>query len=128
MKERKKIKMKEAKKEGWEVISSYTAEQAIEDGFLADVSKLGKEAGFKWPVRISQNVHELCTPPKSNGIESYKGRLWDVLWMAHCAIRKSEDDWMTAFNVKIGRKIYELWACIDGTNGPAIHIITPEEY
>ena len=111
-----------------DIISSYTAEQAIEDGILADMSELGKEAGFKWPVRFSQNVIALCTTLKSNKYESFKGRAWDVLNMAHWAIRGVKDDYMTAFKVKIGKRIHTLWAVVDGTSGPAIHIITPEEY
>ena len=112
-----------------EPISVYTAEQAIEDGYLADVSEIAKEMGFKWPVRISSAVHDLCTPPKSNKIQSYQGRLWDVLWMAKLAIRRVADgEQMATIKVKIGRKIETLWALIDGTSGPAIHIITPDEY
>jgi len=111
-----------------EPISVYTAEQAVEDGYLADVSEIAKEMGFKWPVRISSAVHDLCTPPKSNKIQSYQGRLWDVLYLAKLAISRSNDDQMAVFKVKIGRKIETLWALLDGTSGPAIHIITPQEY
>ena len=112
-----------------DLIHSYTADQAIEDGMLADVSELAREAGFKWPVRITQGVHELCTPPESNKIESYKGRLWDVLFLAHMAIKRSgSDEILAEFKVKIGREVHTLWACLDSTCGPAIHIILPSEY
>jgi len=114
--------------ENMEVINSYTAEQAVDDGFLVDVSEMAKEAGFRWTVRISQGVHNLCTPPKSNKIQSYKGRLWDVLWIAHLAVRKAQDDYFSTFKVKLGPRIYSLWAVVDGTSEPAIHIILPEEY
>jgi len=119
----------ETKDDFWgEPISVYTAKQAVEDGFLVDVSEIAKEAGFNLPVRISSAVHDLCTPPKSNKIQSYQGRLWDVLYLATMAIRRSKDDQMAVFRVKIGRKIETLWALLDGTSGPAIHIITPQEY
>ena len=111
-----------------EPISVYTAEQAVEDGILVDVSELAKEAGFNWPVRITNTVHELCTPPKSNHIQSYTGRLWDVLNLARWAIKRSQDDGMAVFKVKLGRKVETLWAMFDGTNGPAIHILTPSDY
>ena len=114
-----------------EPISVYTAQEAVEDGTLIDVSEMAQEAGFSkaFAVRITTGVHELCTPPKSNKIQSYDGRLWDVLWMCRCAIkREPEDKGLIVFTLKIGRRIVSLWACLDTTSGPAIHIITPEEY
>ena len=114
-----------------EIISTYTAKDAIEDGVLVDVSEMGKEAGFKWPVRITRSVHELCIPPKSNKIQSYDGRLWDVLWMGFVTITKTKKYDQTAileYQVKIGRKLHTLWLAIDGTCGPAIHIMLPEDY
>ena len=111
------------------VIYSYTAEQAVEDGVLTDVSEMGKEAGFTWPVRITEGVHALCTPPKSNKVHSFEGRLWDVLMLARWAIQRAPaGDGMAVFTVKIGGRNETLWAMVDGTSGPAIHIITPSEY
>jgi hypothetical protein len=116
--------------ENAEIISTYTAAEAEADGFLVNVTEMAKEAGFKWTTRISRTVHELCTPPKSNKIQSYKGRLWDVLWLAFIAIKRNKaSDNLVAYKVKIGRKIETLWITIDGTMGePAIHIITPSDY
>jgi len=112
-----------------DIISSYTAQDAENDGVLVNVTDFAKEVGFKWTVRISNGVHNLCTPPKSNKIQSYKGRLWDVLSLAFFAIKRSSDEGLIAYNVKIGRKLEKLWITIDGTMGePALHIITPSEY
>jgi hypothetical protein len=111
-----------------EVISTYTAEQAVEDGMLADVTMLAKEVGFKLPVRITSTVSDLCTPPESNKIQSYEGRLWDVLNLAKWAILRAKDDNFTKFTVKLGRKNHELWAMLDFTSGPAIHIMVPSDY
>jgi hypothetical protein len=63
----------------FEVISVYTAEQAVEDGMLADVSETAHEMGYNkdFKVRITRSVYDLCTPPKSNKIQSFEGRLWD---------------------------------------------------
>ena len=112
-----------------DIISVYNAEQAEEDGLLVNVSEMGKEAGFKWPVRISRAVHDLCTPPKSNKIQSYEGRLWDVLYMAFVAIKRTgQNNGVIPYIVKIGRKNETLYITIDGTMGePAIHIITPSD-
>jgi len=116
--------------ENAEIISTYTADEAIDDGYLIDVSDMAKEAGFRWPVRITQSVHTLCTPPKSNKVQSYDGRLWDVLWMGFLAVRRSTSrrENMVTFIVRIGKKNHTLWAVIDGTSGPAIHIMLPEDY
>jgi hypothetical protein len=117
--------------ENAEIISSYTAKEAEDDGFLVNVTNEAKETGFKWTTRISRGVHDLCTPPKSNKIQSYRGRLHDVLWMAFVAIKRHAvgTGHMLPYKVKIGRKIETLWITIDGTMGePAIHIIKPSEY
>jgi len=120
--------------EDFEIISSYTAAQAEEDGILVNVSDLAAEVGIKWTTRISIGVHQLCTPPKSNKIQSYTGRLWDVLFLAKRAITAAKNNnrpvsWLIAFKVKIGREIHQMWATVDSTMGePAIHIILPEEY
>jgi hypothetical protein len=113
-----------------EIISFYSAKQAEEDGILVNVTEAAKETGFKWTTRISIGVHQLCTPPKSNKIQSYRGRLHDVLWMAFLAIKRNHSsDSIVPYKVKISRKVETLWITIDGTMGePAIHIITPSEY
>jgi hypothetical protein len=115
--------------ENADIISVYDASMAEEDGVLVNVTNEAKELGFKWTVRISRGVYELCTPPKSNKIQSYRGRLHDVLWMALIAIKRSKDQNLIAYKLKIGRCIETLWITIDGTMGePALHIILPSEY
>ncbi len=37
-----------------EPISIYTRAQALDDGFLVDVSELAKEAGFRFPVALTR--------------------------------------------------------------------------
>jgi hypothetical protein len=114
----------------WDVIHTYTAKDAVADGMLVEVpEKTAKEAGFNWPVRITCGVHELCTPPKSNTTQTYEGRLWDVLFLAYLAIKRTPaGEGLATYKVKIGRKVETLWAAVDGTCGPAIHILTPAEY
>jgi len=124
-------------KNDFEVISVYTADQAIEDGYLIDVTETAKEAGFKIPVRITRGVFDLVAPDKkakSYG-QDFEGRLWDVIWMCSLAVRKVKDDSFAEFKVIFqngagnrNRKIKTLWAVIDGTSGAAIHIVLPEEY
>lgn len=73
-----------------EVIYSYTRAQALEDGVLVDVSEMAQEAGFKFPVALTQRLHaEVITPDPRAAEEgqSVDGRLWDALHMLHMAIR-----------------------------------------
>jgi Family of unknown function (DUF6573) len=77
-----------------EVIHSYTRAEAIEDGVLIDVSRTAKEAGFKWPTAITNAAWQDCVAwtDADNARQTFQdqtGRLWDVLWMAITAIRKS---------------------------------------
>ena len=66
------------------VLSVYTRAQAIEDGFLVDVSDTAREAGFRIPVAVSRTVWDrlIALPEGYRGFQDERGRLWDVLWMA----------------------------------------------
>lgn len=71
------------------VISKYTRAQAIEDGFLADVSEVAREAGITFPVAITTAVWEEFIVPDPRSVpfgQSVQGRLWDTVWMLRCAI------------------------------------------
>jgi len=115
-----------------ELIYVYTAEQAVEDGVLVDVDpELAREAGYRWPVRITQGVESLVTPTEEEQSlgQSMEGRLWDVLWMARIAILNAHpEERFVTFDVMLGRKTTRLWGCVDATSELAIHIITPGEY
>lgn len=79
------------------VIHSYTRAQALDDGVLIDVSAMAREAGFKWPVAVTQVVWQDCVAwtEADNRDQVYQdetGRLWDVLYMASQAIRTSRDN------------------------------------
>ena len=77
------------------VIDAYTRAQAIEDGILVDVSDTAREAGFKIPVAVTRTVWDrlVALPEGYRGFQDEAGRLWDVLWMAHCyAVRASNSD------------------------------------
>ena len=82
-------------KDEFTIISLYTRDQAIADGFLVDVSNMAKEAGFKWPVAVTLAVwHDIVTPTPHDEQEgqSKEGRLWDVLSMARLAAKTNKDD------------------------------------
>jgi len=72
-----------------QIIYAYTRAMALDDGVLVDVSQMAWEAGFRWPTAITADLHARLQPGEdelSRG-QSYEGRLWDLLWMARCAVR-----------------------------------------
>ena len=75
------------------VIFSYTRAQAIEDGVLVDVSETAREAGFKIPVAVTRAVWDslVALPDGYQGFQDERGRLWDVVWMAHYYARRASD-------------------------------------
>ena len=77
-----------------EVISTYTRAQALEDGVLVDVGAMAKEAGFRFPVAMTAAAWDDCVAWTDADSErqvhqDQAGRLRDVLFMAHHAIRSS---------------------------------------
>lgn len=79
-------------------IHRYSRAEAIDDGFLADVTETAKEAGFRLPVAVTNTVWEKYiewtdADSKRQTYQDTAGRLWDVLWMAYlaCRSRKGTD-------------------------------------
>ena len=127
-------------KEFGKTIYAYTREQAIQDGVLNDVTNTSeaKEAGFKIPICLTVGVQALCEVPVGlEGIQDYKGRLWDTLWMAVNAYRRwksNPDDndgrilpyaviYQTGKNRKITK---DLWLVFNEREG--FTVMLPEEY
>ena len=75
------------------VIFAYTRAQAIEDGVLVDVSETAREAGFRIPVAVTRTVWDrlIALPDGYRGFQDERGRLWDVVWMAHYYARRASD-------------------------------------
>ncbi len=80
-----------------DLISAYSRADALKDGVLIDVSSMAREAGFRYPVAVTQALHAAIEPDEAEKAigQSYTGRLWDVLWMALMAARKSTGDRFT---------------------------------
>jgi len=114
--------------ENVDVIFKYTAEQAVKDGILFDVTEIASHVfqvgcDMTWKYRISVNVQDACC----EGSMFNADRLLNVLNVARDAIRNASQGDLVEFYCKLGRKKLKLWAMLDTTSGPAIHIITPEE-
>lgn len=77
---------------GWEIISTYTTKNAVDDGYLVRVDeKSSKEAGIKFPVYLSRAVWDkyVEVPAGMEQEQDVSGRLWDVLWMFAFQARKT---------------------------------------
>lgn len=79
--------------DGFEVISSYSRAQALEDGVLVDAGTMAREAGFRVPVALTEaawaDCVAWCDADAVRGAEgqSEEARLWDVVYMAAHAAR-----------------------------------------
>ena len=75
------------------IIFAYTRAQAIEDGILVDVSETAREAGFNIPVAVTRTVWDrlVAVPDGYQGFQDERGRLWDIVWMAHYYARRASN-------------------------------------
>ena len=112
-------------------ISKFTRQDALDDGSLVDVSEMGKEAGFKFPVAITETLNNLLDYNK-NG-QSFDGRMWDVFSMLLFAIKQGQGGDTTRFSVLMAggspKKKYALKALIHGGDNrePVITIMFEDE-
>ncbi|NUQ79571.1 MAG: hypothetical protein HUU21_39190 [Polyangiaceae bacterium] len=121
----------------FDVIHQYTRTQAIEDGFLVDVSETAKEAGIKFPVALTRAVwsrYVELTPAAKRALNDERGRLWDVLWMFRCTAVRMGGGSELMFSLYVVTKsirpsLIKLKAiCGPGDNAePVITIMLPEE-
>ncbi len=124
--------------EGWELISSYSRQQAIEDGILVDVSGMAPDlvanAGIKLHVAMTNTVWgEYVEVPEGVTGQDWKGRLWDILWLFRCAAKAAKDNTIY-FSVRVSnddrppREILLKAVCGLGDDGkPCITLLAPEE-
>ncbi len=118
-----------------EIIFKYTRKQAIEDGVLADVSEMAKEAGFRYPIALTHAVYvQYVEVPEGVGGQDESGRLWDILFMCRQAIKRSKDGSICFFSLYVRNdnrspKLVKLKA-VCGANddgSPCITVMMPDE-
>lgn len=119
------------------VISSYTRAQALADDVLHDVTMVARDAGFVWPVALTdalwRDIGDI--PSRLTGIASVEGRLWDCIWMAFCAIKRAAGDGSELryqLIMPVGaflRQRYDVrLVCGPGDDGePVITLMRPDE-
>ena len=118
-----------------EVISQYTRAQAIEDGFLIDVSEKAREAGLTIPTAVTAAVWEQCvTVPEEASCQDEIGRLWDILTVLRFTIIRSKGGQEVAFTVAVQngpgkpQPVRLKALCGPGDSGePVITIMLPHE-
>ena len=85
-----------------DLIHRYSRADALRDGVLIDVSETAREAGIRWPVALTQAAWERCvTVPRGVACQDEAGRLWDVVWMLACAIRRAGSGPEVRFGVHV---------------------------
>lgn len=116
-----------------DLISTYTRQQAIEDGALIDVSADAKQL-FKIPVAVTAAIWSdiNAIPARFKGVQDIAGRLWDVLWMGQRAAVANKDQSTITYRLimHIGRQTYYTVKMVIGPGDegePVITIMQPSE-
>jgi hypothetical protein len=85
-----------------DLIHRYSRADALADGVLIDVSPTASEAGFKVPVALTAAAWAKCvTVPPGVQCQDEAGRLWDVVWLLACAIRRGGSGAEVRFGVHV---------------------------
>ena len=117
------------------LIYAYTRRQAIKDGVLVDVTALAKEAGFKYHSAMTHAAWtKYVQVPEACPWQDHEGRLWDVLWMLHVAIKRTPESNPIYFSVMVQNepgpaKEVKLKAVCgpDDSGQPCVTIMLPNE-
>lgn len=124
--------------EDFEVIHTYTRQQAIADGVLVDLTKMCPDVTsqlYKCPVACTAAVWAIVEAAVNNQRygNDYSGVIWDILWMSQRGIIKRLDDTQHLFQVIItgaGDEKYHTLkiVCHPGDNfEPVLTIMLPHE-
>ena len=111
-----------------EPISVYTLQDAVDDGFMVDVTD--QQSVYPCPVYISQGILELIETAIANKrhCNDFEGVLHDICWMSQTYLNGGEQGLSGFFIVKIigtGRK---QWQTIKRTrNSEGVTMCLPEE-
>ncbi len=118
-----------------DLIYAYSRKQALADGVLVDVSEMATEAGFKYRTAVTRSVWcRYVEVPKACPWQDEKGRLWDILWMLHVAIKKGAEQAPLIFPVMIqnepgpAKEVQLKAICGPGDIGePVLTVMRPSE-
>lgn len=130
--------MKQEKNGFWDdakVIHSYTADEGEADGMLINVSGMAYRVGFnpKYQIRITAGIADVLDDgarSESGDIVNFFDHLRELLVVARYAIAKTDNPYLAEFEFMnfSTREAQKIWAGLDMTSGPAVHIFLPSEY
>ncbi|TAN03501.1 MAG: hypothetical protein EPN36_12100 [Rhodanobacteraceae bacterium] len=86
-------------------VYSYSRADALDDGYLVDVTETAREAGFRYPVALTRAAWDDCVAwddddtKRKHWPQDEAGRLWDVLYMARFAGKRNAGASCIAFGV-----------------------------
>ena len=127
------------------IIDTYTARQALEDGIWIDPAvqtgeDLAGHLGFPIPIFVTCGVWaDLVAVPACAPWQDVTGRLWDLLWMLRCAVLKPGNAEETLITVELlathreamepNPTLHRVWAEVvqDPELGAAIVLMWPRE-
>ncbi len=120
-----------------DLIHAYTRADAIRDGVLIDVSPTAREAGIRYPVALTRAVWQRCVSvPPGVRCQDEAGRLWDVVYLLACAVRRCGRGPVVRFGVYVRNDnrdrapplVRLKAACGPGDQGqPVLTVMLPEE-
>lgn len=121
-----------------EALYAYTRAQALADGVLVDVPDLAREAGFVFPVALTERLYHGYIVPTIALVaegQSIAGRLWDLLTVLRWTIQTSKDDSNLPFSVLFIMSsgsppvaVHLVAVCGPGDNGePVVTVMLPDE-
>jgi hypothetical protein len=85
-----------------DLIYSYSRADALRDGVLMDATAAAAEAGFRYPVALTRAAWERCVAvPAGVACQDEAGRLFDVVWLLACAIRRGGVGQEVCFGVHV---------------------------
>jgi hypothetical protein len=85
-----------------DLIHSYSRADALRDGVLIDATTTTTDAGFRYPVALTRAAWERCVAvPPGVACQDEAGRLFDVVWLLACAIRRGSIGAEVRFAVRV---------------------------
>lgn len=115
-----------------EIISTYTLQQAIEDGIFVDVSEVARRNGFTIPVAITSNLFASYIQMKTE--EQTAISLNAFLLVMYKELRNSKPDGnFFATQINFSKDIpITVWAVIEAQSptdpNPAMSLMLPEDW
>lgn len=108
----------------WEVVSTYTRQEAIDDGTLVQLlPEVQRQFGLRLPTVITSALHQTLL---AAGDDAYLGRLTSLLVTYGQVARAARPgEWFLSFSVRLGDEDVKLFAVVDGDGLTLMH---PEDY